>query len=84
MSNIHLVITHDGEVESLYRDELKPVFDALGKLEIPGRASDIVFRDSQWHVLEFDGDERIYHPEGFDTRAAAISHEIDILQAKYL
>jgi len=84
MCNIHLVITPDGEVESLYRDELMPIFDALGKLGVPGRASDIVFKDSQWHVLEFDGDKRIYHPKGFDTRAAAISHEINILQEKYL
>jgi hypothetical protein len=84
MSDIHLVINPGGEMKSLYRDELMPVFNALGNLEVPGRASDIVFKDSQWHVLEFDGDKRIYHPKGFDTRAAAISHEINILQEKYL
>jgi len=84
-ADINLVIGPDGSVKSLYRDSLKQIYDALGELEIPGRASDIIYEGKKWKVAEFvDRDTQHVHPEGFDTRAEAIEHEIQILQDKYL
>jgi len=84
-ANINLLIGPDGSVKSLYRDSLKGIYDALGELEIPGRASDIIYDDKQWKVCEFlGGDEKLLHPEGFNTRGEAIEHEIKTLQEKYL
>ena len=85
MSSIHLVIEPGGEVKSLYRDELKPMFDALGSLEITRRASDIIFHNNQWYVCEITNiGERILYPEGFDLRQDAINFEVEVLQKKYL
>lgn len=82
-----LNITTDGKVKSLYKDELRPIFDKLGKLTIPGRASDVIFDEAVngWVVYELLDNNRVKRlPETFKHRKDAINYEVEYLQQKYL
>lgn len=80
-----ITIKPGGEVTALYRDELRPIFDAIGKLEVTRRASDVVFREGKWYVNELlENGGVIHHPKGFINRKDAINYEIGLLQDKYL
>ena len=87
MPEIVLNIKPGGVVKSLYKDELRPMFDNLGKLTIPRRASDVCFeadRDA-WIVYEiFDNGDTKRLPKEFKHRKDAIAYEVEYLQGKYL
>lgn len=84
----NLIVQPDGTVKALYKDELRPLFEQIGKLTIPRRASDVVFdeTDGLWYVFElFDDKTKVKRlPQGFKNRKEAIDYEVKYLQKKYL
>lgn len=85
MPEMVLNITPNGNVKSLYKDELRPVLDELGEITIPRRASDVVFEGGLWFVDEILDNKATHRlPKGFKHRKDAIAYEVEYLQNKYL
>jgi hypothetical protein len=69
-------IQQNGLVKTLYRDELRPILDALGSLSVE-RASTVEFDSGQWFVRR--GRVNMI-PTGFIKRSDAIRAEIEHLE----
>ncbi len=71
-----ITIRPDGSLDTIYRDELRSLFDKLGDVHLE-RASNVDYVNGFWWVYR-DGVPLINH--GFYFRADAIKAEIEFLE----
>lgn len=48
MEEIEIKIDEEGNLKSIYKDELRPLYKALGGILSVGRASDVEWEDIEW------------------------------------